>query len=270
MCELRVIDGNVFTSEAQTLVNTVNCVGVMGAGIALECRLRYPAMYERYVFLCRQDRLQIGTLWLYRGDDRWILNFPTKKHWRHPSREEYLHAGLRKFMATYRSKGIQSVAFPLLGAQHGGLDPARSQEIMESYLLKCTIPVEIYHYDPQAPDDLFEGVRSLLLHMTSNEIRERTGLSQSSIERVLDELEKGRVRQLGQLSSRQGIGTQTLEKLFAFARSARQAGGTTVQGKLEFDYQAVDMPALVHEPGSQSRYGEPRSAAEDEGSDILL
>ena len=75
---LRVIDGNIFTSKCQTIVNTVNCVGVMGAGIALECRLRWPDMHTVYQDLCRQRQITIGKLWLYKSTDRWILNFPTK------------------------------------------------------------------------------------------------------------------------------------------------------------------------------------------------
>lgn len=94
----------------------------MGAGIALECRLRYPSLYSEYVALCRQRRIQFGRLWLFKAPDRWILNFPTKEHWRDPSREEYLHAGLREFMESYEAMGIESIAFPLLGAQHGGIE----------------------------------------------------------------------------------------------------------------------------------------------------
>ena len=79
---IKIISGNIFTSKCQTIVNTINCVGVMGAGIALECRLRYPEMYKKYVELCENREISIGILWLYKSEDRWILNFPTKKHWK--------------------------------------------------------------------------------------------------------------------------------------------------------------------------------------------
>ena len=81
--------GNIFNTEAQTIVNTVNCVGVMGAGIAYEFRLRYPQMFEKYRTLCdpnNPNRLTVGKLWLYQGNDRLILNFPTKTHWKMPSK----------------------------------------------------------------------------------------------------------------------------------------------------------------------------------------
>ncbi len=91
---LRVLNGNIFASERQTLVNAVNCVGVMGAGIALEFKLRYPAMFLRYESLCRQGRMEIGKLWLYKpdpgSDQPWVLNFPTKRHWRLPSKDDLI------------------------------------------------------------------------------------------------------------------------------------------------------------------------------------
>jgi len=215
---LTILNGNIFTTKCQTIVNTVNCVGVMGAGIALECRFRWPDMYQAYVELCKKEQLKIGLLWLYKCPERWILNFPTKHHWKEPSREEYLHIGLQKFMSTYKEKKIESIAFPLLGAQHGGLDIVRSQQIMESYLLKCTIPVEIYRYDPMAPDDLFNRLKHLVARMTVTEIKNAVGLRADQAEHVLGALQDPSICQLNRLATVDGIGGKTVEKLFAFAR----------------------------------------------------
>lgn len=112
--------GNIFASQSQTLVNTVNCDGVMGAGIALEFKLRLPEMFDRYAEHCRARRINIGSLWLYKPpaesrEQRWALNFPTKRHWKYPSKVEYLEAGLEKFLESYQQKGIQSIAFPCWG-----------------------------------------------------------------------------------------------------------------------------------------------------------
>src|SRR5688572_26562315 len=98
---LTFVRGNLFESPAKVLVNTVNTVGVMGKGIALSFKQIYPEMFQRYVQLCESGQLDIGKLWLYKTPHKWILNFPTKKNWRAPSRLEYLEAGLRKFVATY-------------------------------------------------------------------------------------------------------------------------------------------------------------------------
>lgn len=186
MSTLKVIKGNIFGSKCQTIVNTVNCVGVMGAGLALECKLRYPEMNAKYVQICEKKLLDIGKLWLFKYPERWILNFPTKKHWKNSSKEEYLHAGLRRFLDTYEDKNITSVAFPLLGAQHGGINSSRSEEIMTSYLSRCRIPVEIYHYDPAALDDLYVNFKSILLKMTAEEIKAKTGLRANYVRAVVD------------------------------------------------------------------------------------
>lgn len=144
---LTVLKGDLFQSEAQTIVNTINCVGAMGKGIALEYKKKYPEMYAKYVSLCKNKQISIGKLWLYKTDTKWILNFPTKDDWRNPSKIEYLVLGLEKFVATYKDKGITSIAFPLLGANNGGLDPKLSLDIMCRYLKD--LDIDVYIYDNQ-------------------------------------------------------------------------------------------------------------------------
>ena len=92
----------------------------MGAGIAYEFRLRYPQMYIKYQKYCSDKAINIGTLWIYKGKDKNILNFPTKHDWKFPSKENYLKQGLQKFIDTYKQRGITSIAFPILGADRGG------------------------------------------------------------------------------------------------------------------------------------------------------
>jgi O-acetyl-ADP-ribose deacetylase (regulator of RNase III) len=142
---LRYVNSDLFSSPSRVLVNTVNTVGVMGKGIALEFKKRYPAMYEAYRDLCRSGQLSIGKLWLWRARDRWILNFPTKQDWRRPSKEEYVEAGLAKFVASYHAQGIDSVSFPLLGCGNGQLDfNSVVRPLMERYLRPLTIPIYIH------------------------------------------------------------------------------------------------------------------------------
>jgi len=190
----------------------------MGAGIAFEFRLRYPDMYKRYVELCAAKEIDIGMLWLYKADDRWILNFPTKKNWKFPSKQSYLHAGLRKFVETHRSRGISSIAFPVLGADRGGIDPDESIRLMRSYLDPLEIDIEIYRYDPTAEDDLYIQVRDRLLDMNIDELSSLTRLRRDYVQKVIDAMNRSDVFQLNQLSRIKGIGTKTLEKLFAAAR----------------------------------------------------
>ncbi len=76
---------SILTSQAQTVVNTVNTVGVMGKGIASEFKARYPDMFKTYRKLCREGKFDIGQLWIWKAQDQWVLNFPSKKNWRNPS-----------------------------------------------------------------------------------------------------------------------------------------------------------------------------------------
>ena len=146
---------NLLLSPAQTLVNTVNTVGVMGAGIAKEFKYYYPKMFQQYAQICRRHQFQPGQLQLFKGEQgfnytrkRWVLNFPTKKHWRDPSQLAYVEAGLQKFVATYKARGITSVAFPPLGAGCGGLNTKQVLALMEQYLGNLDIPVYIHQFRP--------------------------------------------------------------------------------------------------------------------------
>ena len=139
------IDGDIFQSPANVLVNTVNTKGVMGKGIARRFKQIYPEMFNFYRDICVQQEFDIGQLLLYRTPHKWILNFPTKKHWRSPSRLEYIEAGLHKFSDVYAELGITSIAFPALGCGNGGLDfELQVKPHMEKYLQKVPIPTYIY------------------------------------------------------------------------------------------------------------------------------
>ena len=137
--------GNIFESHAKTLVNTVNCVGVMGKGIALEFKKRYPAMFEEYVQLCNKKELVPGRPYFYSdlyGNS--IINFPTKDHWRSPSKFSYIVSGLDWFRDNYEKYGIESIAFPPLGCGNGGLPWNVVGPLMYKKLKDLPISVEIY------------------------------------------------------------------------------------------------------------------------------
>lgn len=214
---IEIITGNIFTSKCETIVNTVNCVGVMGAGIALECRLRYPKMHEKYINLCNEKKIDVGLLWIYKTPKRWILNFPTKNHWKYPSKREYLHAGLKKFCSTYKEKEIDSIAFPLLGADKGGIPQEESLRIMKSHLDKIDLYIEIYKYNPNAKDDIYDKVKNWMLSQDVIQISEATKLRKDYVERVVDGMNRPDIFQLNQLARVKGIGIKTLEKIFNFA-----------------------------------------------------
>lgn len=144
------VEGNLFESPAQVLVNTVNTVGVMGKGIALEFKRIFPEMFLEYRDLCERGELTIGRLHLFKTPHKWILNFPTKKDWRQPSRVEYIEAGLRTFVRMHAKEGISSIAFPPLGCGNGQLDfKTQVQPLLEKYLRPLPITTFVYPEKPR-------------------------------------------------------------------------------------------------------------------------
>jgi len=138
---------SLFESPSQALVNTVNTVGVMGKGIAADFKRAYPTMFEEYRRICKSGKLDVGMLYIYRTLNKIIVNFPTKRHWKQPSKLEYIEKGLKKFVNRYTDFGISSVSFPQLGCGHGELNwEEEVKPIMERYLKNLPIPVYIHLY----------------------------------------------------------------------------------------------------------------------------
>jgi len=226
---IKKIKGNIFTTKLQTIVNTVNCTGIMGAGIALECKMRYPEMFIRYQELCEKQLLSPGKLYLYEASPKWILNFPTKNHWKMPSKPEYLESGLEKFCSVYREKGITSVAFPLLGTQHGGMDKELVNEMMDQYLSNLDIEIEIYDFDPKAEDDLLPKFRETLLSLPTEILRKETKLNSSKIEKLKEILVDPYFVSMIQLFDEKGLGEATITACYQYAMNS---DSTDVQLKL--------------------------------------
>lgn len=134
---IELTSGNLLDSEAEALVNAVNTVGVMGKGIALQFRHRFPEMFRAYQEACKDGRVGPGKMDVFdRGNAliraRWIVNFPTKRHWRENSREADIVSGLLDLVRVVQSLGIQSIAIPPLGCGLGGLDWPIVRERIES------------------------------------------------------------------------------------------------------------------------------------------
>ena len=137
--------GDLFESNAQTLVNTVNCVGIMGKGVALAFKERFPDMFNDYVERCRVGQVKLGRPYVYeRVVPPWILNFPTKEHWRSVSRLQDIVEGLRYLEVHYREWGIESLAVPPLGCGQGQLEWRVVGPTLYRNLKRLEIPVELY------------------------------------------------------------------------------------------------------------------------------
>ncbi len=140
---LHITETTVFNVHAQVIVNTVNCVGVMGNGLALECKLRYPEMYSEYVERCRRGEMRIGKPYLYWYSEAFgILNFPCKNHWQFPAQVEWIRQGLEGFRALLPRHQLTSIAFPPLGCDLGRLNWRDIRPIMEALL--GDLPIEVY------------------------------------------------------------------------------------------------------------------------------
>jgi len=118
--------GDILNADAEALVNTVNCVRVMGRGIALQFRKAFPENFLAYKVVCDRGELQPGKMMVYvlgrLTNPRYVINFPTKRHWKGNSRMEDIESGLEALVQEVRTRGIRSIAIPPLGCGLGGLD----------------------------------------------------------------------------------------------------------------------------------------------------
>lgn len=142
---IKALVGDLFESKCQTLVNTVNTVGIMGKGIALEFKKRFPDMFEDYENRCKEGRVKLGEPYLYKKlTPPWILNFPTKEHWRSVSRISDIVRGLNYLEKHYQEWGITSIAMPPLGCGHGQLEWKIVGPTLYRYMERLNIFVELY------------------------------------------------------------------------------------------------------------------------------
>lgn len=145
---IKYIKGNLLASSAEALVNTVNTVGVMGKGIALQFKNRFPHNYKVYRDACKKGTFKTGeVLVVSEGDllnQKIIINFPTKAHWKAPSKYEYVTSGLDALKKAIEKHGIRSIAIPPLGCGNGGLEWAKVKKLMEDALGELDCIIEIF------------------------------------------------------------------------------------------------------------------------------
>lgn len=131
---IRLVEDTIFNTPAEWIVNTINCVGFMGKGLALEFALRYPELERIYKEQCHKKEINIGKIYDYNINGTKIINFPTKYHYRYDSKYEWIELGLKDFVSKYKKLNIKSIAFPYLGCANGGLDYKVVEKIMIKYL----------------------------------------------------------------------------------------------------------------------------------------
>lgn len=140
------ISGDILESKAEAIVNPVNCEGIMGKGLALQIKLKYPQTFKDYVKSCKEKKLCIGQIHYYKENEKIIINFPTKDKWRNKSKITYITDALPKLIELIKQLQIKSIAIPPLGCGLGGLDWKEVKEVLVSYLEE--IDSKIYIYEP--------------------------------------------------------------------------------------------------------------------------
>jgi O-acetyl-ADP-ribose deacetylase (regulator of RNase III) len=150
------VTGSLLKAKADALVNTVNCVGVMGKGIALQFKQAFPENYKEYEKECKNGRMRVGKMFVHRTgtlfQPKYIINFPTKRHWKGKSRLDDIKLGLNDLIKVIRELDIKSIAIPPLGAGLGGLNWVEVKSLIETSFNK--IPgVDVLLYEPKgAPE----------------------------------------------------------------------------------------------------------------------
>ena len=206
--------GTVFNTSAKTIVNTVNCVGVMGAGIALEFKLRFPEMYKDYKKKCDKNLVRIGRPYIYsHSDDLWILNFPTKKHWKNKSKIDWIEAGLKYFSKNYSDVKMESVAFPKLGTNNGGLDWDEVNGLMEQYLSDLNIEIYICLNEKNKAEGIEKEMIDLINESNNEDLIKKVGLNAKQAKTIIYHKP---IRRFWHINKLNGIGKKSYEKIFRY------------------------------------------------------
>lgn len=155
---IRYTQGDILQAEAEALVNSVNCVGVMGRGIALQFKKAFPDNFKAYAAACRRGEVEPGRMFVFDTGrliwPRYIINFPTKRHWRGKSRIEDIEAGLAALVKEIRSRNIRSLAIPPLGSGLGGLNWTEVRPLIER-ALAALADVDVQVFEPSStPADM--------------------------------------------------------------------------------------------------------------------
>ena len=150
---IKFTQGNLLDAEVEAVVNTVNTVGVMGKGIALMFKEAFPENLKEYVAACKREDVKVGLMFVTERRQlmgpKWIINFPTKKHWRHPTKMEWITEGLQDLRRFVEEKNIRSLAVPPLGCGAGGLDWNDVRPAIEE-ALNALADVNVIVYEPTA------------------------------------------------------------------------------------------------------------------------
>ena len=212
----REIRGNIFSSDSDALVNTINCKGVMGKGIALEFRRRFPDMFVEYQRSCREGLIRPGQIWPYERSCPIVLNFAIKDHWRFPSRVDWIEQCLISFANLRKELELKSVSFPWMGAMNGGIPIETIKDLMRRHLASLPdVRIDVYEFNPDASDPLFDQLRDRVETMSPAEFKDAAKMDKKTVSRIYAKM-KADPMSLCRLVEIAGLGPRTTDKLYAF------------------------------------------------------
>ena len=218
------VSGNIFNTKAMAVVNTVNCVGAMGKGIALDFKLRFPEMFKEYQRICFQHLLKPGQILPYKKSSPIILNFAIKDDWKEPSKIEWIEETLKKFVDNYKKLGITSVAFPWMGAMNGGLPIEVIKELTRKYLSSLDdIDIEVYDFDPNVPCELYRRLQEIVFSekFKLSELEVLSNIKSRYWIKIIDAVNDPNTKSINNLchyivNGKRIIGKTNIERLFVF------------------------------------------------------
>lgn len=212
-------DGNIFRTTGSAIVITVNCEGVMGAGIALDAKLRWPPVFERYRAACENGEVAIGRNLLVtrQSAELDVICFPTKHRWRNPSKLSYIRDGLVDLRRIVDQTAIPSIALPHLGCSHGGLRwPQVEPLIVQAFDGAPSLTVELWRFEEELDDPDFARLRDLVAMNSPADLGRRLGLRLSQAEALAGALRLTSVRGLSSLQRVPGIGEKSLSAVYRY------------------------------------------------------
>lgn len=201
---------SIFNMQTDAIVNTINCKGFMGKGIALEFSLRYPDLLIKYQQKCQKNEINIGKMFYYKTDNQIIVNFPTKDDFKLPSQYDWIKKGIKDFKNTYKFHNIASIAFPPLGCGNGELNFNIVKKIIEEELVMEPIDIYICLDTNSAEGKELEMIKNF------NDTRIEDFIDIIEIPKTQSTLlvkYQNKIKRFYEIQNIEGIGTTTYKKL---------------------------------------------------------
>ena len=225
--------GNIFSSGAEAIVITVNCEGVMGTGIALDAKNRWPEIYNSYSEKCKLNEFHIGDIMWTHSESKRVALFPSKRLWRAPSKLSYLEDGLDTLRTDIIRRSIKSIALPHLGCSNGGLTWSEVKPLIVEKLSRIDgLLVELWKFEQNFVDQDFQKFRKVFLSLNPKDASSWVSFSKNTEKFIRQVLIESELTNFVQLAEVRGVGEKTLEKIY---KAALSDDFPIIQGSLNFD-----------------------------------